>query len=295
MSSMGAFCEKFLVAAVRHPEGDKYLLEPDPMGLVRDRYHVFQFEIEGGKPFYLTINKKEIKASDGVSSLDRRGKDWNKISRIWTDEKTLREVIYGEKSLIKEWHEGKWDFTSRNSNSPYQSWFCILLRMAREQLERELVKSYLLKEVGKGLASALEKLFKKIKNHPEGVSFLTQPDIVRDVDKVDKWEHTFQFEIEDGKPFYVEMARGDIKVKEGVSPLDWRVKDWQRCTRVWTTQAVLRGVISGEKSPIIEWHEGRWDFSSRIMNSHFHSWFCIAMRMAREQLAKELLRDYLAS
>ncbi len=293
MASLGAFCEKFLVAAVRHPEGDKYLLEPDPMGLVKDRYHVFQFEIEGGKPFYLTINKKEIKASDGLSSLDRRGKDWNKISRIWTDEKTLREVIYGEKNLIKEWHDGKWDFTSRNSNSPFQSWFCILLRMAREQLERELVKSYLSKE--KELASCMEKLLKRIKNHPQGVSFLTQPDIVEDVDKVDKWEHIFQFELEDGQPFYLEMARGDIRVKEGVSSLDWRVKDWQRCTRIWTTQAVLKGVILGEKNLVVEWHEGRWDFSSRIANSHFHSWFCVIMRMAREQLANELLREYLAS
>ncbi len=294
MASLSAFCEKFLVAAARHPEGDKYLLEPDPMGLVKDRYHVFQFEIEGGKPFYLTIDKQKIKASDGLSSLDRRGKDWNKISRIWTDEKTLREVIYGEKNLIKEWHEGKWDFSARNSNSPSQSWFCILLRMAREQLERELVKSYLSKEMKKGLGSALEKLMKKIKNHPEGVRLLTEPDVVKNSYKVDKCEHTFQFEIEDGKPFYLRMGDGDVVAEEGVSTLDRKGKDWNKITRVWTDKETLKGVIYGEKNLIKEWHEGKWDFSARNSNSPYHSWFCIVMRMAREQLAKELMREYLS-
>ncbi len=95
--------------------------------------------------------------------MDRRGKDWNKISRIWTDEKTLREVIYGEKNLIKEWHEGEWDFSSRNSNSPYQSWFCILLRMAREKLEKELVApSFLIKKSIDFICNGLVILFPRV-------------------------------------------------------------------------------------------------------------------------------------
>jgi hypothetical protein len=294
MANLGVMCEKFFAAAARHHDGNKYLVEPDPIGFVEGRDQVFQFEIEDGKPFYLTIEKKNITATEGLSSLDWQGKDWNKISHIWTDEKTLKAVVYGDTDPIAEWHKGRWDFASRIGNSPYHSWFCILIPMAREQLEKELVKAYLAKEVEKGLAPAMEKLLEKVKGHPEGGRFLTQPEIVKDVDRVEKWEHTFQFEPEEDSPFYVEIAGGNIMVKEGISPLDWRIKDWESCTRVWSEKGTLEEVILGEKDAILEWHDGRWDFSSRIASSHFHSWFCIIMLMAREQLAKELLREHLS-
>src|SRR5574340_35279 len=161
MTNLSVFCEKLLSAAARHPDGDKYLMEPDPLGFAESRDHVFQFEIEGGKPFYLTIEKKKIRAKEGVSPLDWQGKDWNKISRIWTDEKTLKAVAYGDTDPIKEWHEGRWDFACRIGNSPYHSWFCILLPMAREQLEKELVRACLAKEVEKGSAAAMKKLLEK--------------------------------------------------------------------------------------------------------------------------------------
>jgi hypothetical protein len=295
MSNLGALYEKLLVSATRHPEGDKYLVQPDPLGLAKDRFHVFQFDVEGGEPFYLTLNKRDIKATAGVSSLDRRSTaDWNKITNIWTDAETLKAVIHGDKNLIAEWHGGKWDFTSRNSNSPYQSWFCIVMRLAREQLERELVKAYLTKEMEKGLGPALETLLKKIKGHPEGAVLLTEPPVVKNSYKVDVCEHTFQFELEDGKPFYLYMGKGDVAAKDGVSSLDRRGKDWNKISLIWTYTDTLKGVIYGEKNLIAEWHEGRWDFSARNSNSPYHSWFCIVMRMAREQLAKELVREYLS-
>ncbi len=291
MSNLSSSLEKLFKKVKDHPEGIRYLTQPDIVKAKIEKWeHTFQFELDDDKPFYLEIAQGEIRAVQGVSSLDGRGKDWNKISRIWTDGKTLKGIITGEKNLMDEWHKGKLEFGSRIANTYYHSWFCILFRLAMEQLEKELVKSFLSKGIDANLSSSLEKLFKKVKDHPEGIRYLTQPDIVKA--KIEKWEHTFQFELDDDKPFYLEIAQGEIRAVQGVSSLDGRGKDWNKISRIWTDGKTLKGIITGEKNLMDEWHKGKLEFGSRIANTYYHSWFCIMMRMAREQLGKELIREY---
>jgi hypothetical protein len=132
--------------------------------------------------------------------------------------------------------------------------------------------------------------------NPEARRYLSEPDPLPRVEEEKRiWSHTFQFDVEGGKKFYLDIKDGQISVHDGDCGLDWQRKDWQQCSRIWTTAEVLQGVIEGVRDPIFEWHEGRWDFSSRIANSHLHSWFIILMRLAHEQLGRELVRQHVAA
>ncbi len=143
MDKLSEMFKKFFAKAKENPEGKKLLTQSDKiLNFERDR--VFQFEFKDkGNPFYLEIKGEKIRVRDGISTLDWRRKNWDKATRILTDQKTLKQVILGEKGVMDAWHEGKWDFSSRIGNSPVHSWFCILMRLAREQIQKDAVKRYL--------------------------------------------------------------------------------------------------------------------------------------------------------
>lgn len=143
MDKLSEMFKKFFIKAKESPEGKELLTQRNKI-LNFERDQVFQFEFKGrGKPFYLEIKGEKIRVRKGVSPLDWMKKDWDKATRILTDQKTLKQVILGEKGVMEAWHEGKWDFSSRIGNSPIHSWFCILMRLARERIQKDAVKRYL--------------------------------------------------------------------------------------------------------------------------------------------------------
>ena len=140
--------QNILEASGRHPLGGQMLSEGPAWPLDWPKRHTYYFETEDQEPFFVEIGNGVVKTGAGTPALDWRGKDWHKCSRIWAARGVLRDVLLGEKDLIMEWHAGNWDFASRNSNSPYQNWFCILLRLGREQLSAEAARTFL-EETGK--------------------------------------------------------------------------------------------------------------------------------------------------
>lgn len=72
-------------------------------------------------------------------------------------------------------------------------------------------------------------------DHPEGLATART------------FDRTFQFDLSDGAPFYVEVKGGKIKYAEGDSGLDWQYRDWKRATCVRTSTRVLEEVVSGKR------------------------------------------------
>lgn len=59
------------------------------------------------------------------------------------------------------------------------------------------------------------------------------------------FNRTFQFDLVDAEPFYMEVKDGKVVVKEGDSGLDWKYRDWERATCVHTSARALKDIIAG--------------------------------------------------
>ena len=111
--------------------------------LLKERNQVFQFDLEGGKPFYVEIKDGKISVTDGTSPLDWKRKDWQQISCIWTDPETIAAVIKGKTGPVKAGLEGRWSFSSRVGKKATHRWFCNLLRLSLEQVRHDGAELYL--------------------------------------------------------------------------------------------------------------------------------------------------------
>ncbi len=125
------------------------------------------------------------------------------------------------------------------------------------------------------LSQVFEQFLKRVERNKEAKELLKERNQV------------FQFDLTDDKPFYVEMKGDKISVTEGTSPLDWKRKNWQEISCIWTDKETVKGVMRGEKGPVEAGVEGRWSFSSRPGKKAVHRWFCNLLRLAREQIREE--------
>ncbi len=127
----------------------------------------------------------------------------------------------------------------------------------------------------------VKKFLEAAKRNPEGEKLIKERN------------HTFQFNLIDADPFYVEINGSKITVKKGTTTLDFNYKDWERATRVLTDKKSLENIIYGRENITRVRFDGRWDFSSRVGSKSTHMWFGSLIRMAQEQLQKEAVEPYL--
>jgi hypothetical protein len=103
------------------------------------------------------------------------------------------------------------------------------------------------------------------------------------------YDRTFQFELMDGEPFYVELTNGTVSVHEGDSGLDWRSRDWQRVTCIHGPTAVVRDVLTGRRLPTEAYFARDLGFAPHraatphVSASSVTAWFFGLIRLAHEQ------------
>ena len=113
--------------------------------------------------------------------------------------------------------------------------------------------------------------------HPEG------PALARSYDR------TFQFELTDGEPFYLDLRNGALSLHEGDSGLDWQCRDWQRVTCIHTSTAVLQDILAGRRLPTEAYFARDLGFAPHraatpnVSASSVMAWFFGLIRLAHEQ------------
>ncbi len=107
-------------------------------------------------------------------------------------------------------------------------------------------------------------------------------------------DYTYQFDFgESGDdPFYMEVKKGDISVRAGVSPLDWKKKDWEKINRIWTDKETFLNVLKGEKEIVEAQFTGRWSYANWVATHSPQKWLNNLIRIAQEQTAKEALQNF---
>ena len=113
--------------------------------------------------------------------------------------------------------------------------------------------------------------------HPRG------PEVARAFDR------TFQFDLTDDAPFYLELKGGNLRVEEGDSGLDWKRKDWERVTCVHTSAETLREIVTGKTLISETFFDRKLGFAPRRMADRHTdatatvSWLYTLVRLALEQ------------
>jgi hypothetical protein len=130
MSRLSENFKKFIAAAQRSKEGKK---------LIENLTYTYQFDFGKSKeePFHMGIKSGKISVKTGVSPLDWRKKDWEKINRIWTDKKTFIEILKGEKEIVEAQFTGRWSYSNWVATHSPQKWLNNLIRIAQEQVAKE--------------------------------------------------------------------------------------------------------------------------------------------------------------
>jgi len=123
--------------------GDLKMSEEGKRLLKERGNYVFQFEFDDDAPFHFEIKGGDIFFKEGLSSLDWKRKDWQKISRIWSDRKIFKEVMKGQKEVAEAQFLGGWSFSSWIATFEIQKWFCNLLRIGQEHSRTKAFESYL--------------------------------------------------------------------------------------------------------------------------------------------------------
>jgi len=123
--------------------------------------------------------------------------------------------------------------------------------------------------------------------HPQG------PEVARAFDR------TFQFDLTDGPAFYMTLQGGQLTVREGDSGLDWKYKDWERCTCVHTSTGTLYDIMAGRKLASEAFFDRELGFAPRrLADKHTDaaavvSWFYALIRLAIEQGQRRAYAGYL--
>ena len=106
-------------------------------------------------------------------------------------------------------------------------------------------------------------------------------------------DYTYQFDFgaSGEEPFYIEIKKGDISIKSGVSALDWKKKDWHKINRIWTDKEIFLKVLMGEKEIVEAQFTGRWSYANWVATHSPQKWLNNLIRIAQEQSAKESLQN----
>lgn len=114
------------------------------------------------------------------------------------------------------------------------------------------------------------------------------------------FNRTFQFDLEDGGPFFIEIKDGGLRVEDGGCGLDWQYRDWDRATCVHTSQRFLRNVISGECLITKGFFNGELGFAPRRAADPHKShaavvaWFYALVRLSHEEITGSAARESLS-
>jgi len=125
--------------------------------------------------------------------------------------------------------------------------------------------------------------------HPEG------PEVARAFDR------TFQFDLTDAEPFYLELKGGNVRVAEGDCGLDWKVRDWERVTCVRTSARVLDEIVEGWRIMSEAFFDAEIGFAPRRLADRntdataMVAWFYTLFRLAHERAQQTAVQRYLAS
>ena len=117
---------------------------------------------------------------------------------------------------------------------------------------------------------------------------------------VGTFNRTFQFDLEDGEPFFMEIKDGALRVEDGDSGLDWQYRDWDRATCVHTSRRFLRKVIAGECLISEGFFNRELGFAPRRAADTQKSaaavvaWFYALVRLSHEEIAGSAARDALS-
>lgn len=105
-------------------------------------------------------------------------------------------------------------------------------------------------------------------------------------------DYTYQFDFGSSgeEPFHIEIKKGSVSVKAGVSPLDWK-KDWHKINRIWTDKETFVKILKGEKEIVEAQFTGRWSYSNWVATHSQQKWLNNLIRIAQEQSAKEALQN----
>ncbi len=124
----------FIAAAERSEEGKRLLKN-------LDYTYQFDFGPSGEEPFHIEIKRGSISVKTGLSSLDWKKKDWNKINRIWTDKETFVKILKGEKEIVEAQFTGRWSYSNWVATHSQQKWLNNLIRIAQEQSAKETLQN----------------------------------------------------------------------------------------------------------------------------------------------------------
>lgn len=116
-----------------------------------------------------------------------------------------------------------------------------------------------------------------------------------------RFERTFQFDLTDGEPFFLIVERGTLAAHPGVSPLDWKRRDWDKASCVRTSQRTLAAIMSGTLLPTEAFFRRELGVAPRGLADRATSartiylWLNTIFRTASEQVEREgraaFLRD----
>ena len=139
-----------------------------------------------------------------------------------------------------------------------------------------------------GASLAFSKFIKLALQHPEG------PTVAKSFDR------TFQFDLTDDKPFYMELKGGRLTVNEGDSGLDWKCRDWERVTCVYTSWKVLQDIICGRRLLSQAFFDRELGYAPRNMadrqteGTSIVVWLSTLFRLAHEQAQRLASEHYLS-
>jgi hypothetical protein len=117
------------------------------------------------------------------------------------------------------------------------------------------------------------------------------------------YDRTFQFDLTDDEPFYLEIRAGMVTVRDGDCGLDWQQRDWERATCIHTSGAVLREIVAGRRllSEAFFDRELGWSAlrgvhrdTDATVEGSLIPWLCALGRLARAQGQAVARRRYLA-
>ncbi len=126
-------------------------------------------------------------------------------------------------------------------------------------------------------AETLQQAMDRALAHPEGAHIAAS------------YDRTFQFELEEGDRFYLELFGGKAAVKPGDCGLDWKRADWERVTCIRTSRQTLEDILTGRRLVTEAYFDREFGFAPHraatrhVAASAVMGWLYTLIRLAGEQ------------
>jgi hypothetical protein len=102
-------------------------------------------------------------------------------------------------------------------------------------------------------------------------------------------DQIFQIQLSDYEPLYVSVKGGNIEAKRGTIALDWRIKDWDKASCVFTDKETFRSILLGDMTSSEALFNSKLCITPRGKRD-VNTWFLNILRIAKEQAREESMR-----